>query len=198
MPHGPARHRSGSVARFRPMVPCVLSARAPRMGRWTTPRVPAAFLLAGVLIASVTMLGSRPARAQDAATDETRSTAETKRFTEFETAWQASNATALTACMDAKGKVRVLLLEKPFMGRSGGFDRDRAGKSLARYFQFIHTPKLKDVTPASTRKATPSVRIYDYTYRPKKGDQLTTRLEVRLRRVGKLWVLDALTERRKP
>ena len=124
-------------------------------------------------------------------------TTETKRFTAFETAWRGANPTALVGCMDAKGKISVLLLEKPFAGRAGGYDKDRAGKSLKRYFDGIIEPKLKDVTPDKQRKSNPSVRIYDYTYRPKKGNQLTTRLEVRLKQVGTHWVLNSLSERRK-
>lgn len=126
-------------------------------------------------------------------------TSEIKRFATFETAWQDSNATDLVTCMDAsaQGKLTVLLLGKPFDGRSGGYDKDRARKSLARYFDLVHKPTLKDVTPAKQRKKNASVRIYDYTYRPKKGNQLTTRLEVRLKRVGTHWVLNSLSERRK-
>lgn len=124
-------------------------------------------------------------------------TSETARFATFETAWQRANTPALVACMEAKGKITVLLLEKPFSGKADGYAKERASKSFVRYFSGLHEPRLKDVTPPKQRKSNASVRIYDYTYRPKKSNSVTTRLEVRLKRVANHWVLDSLSERRK-
>jgi hypothetical protein len=80
---------------------------------------------------------------------------------------------------------------------SGRFSRENAEKALQKYFEALDRARLEDKTPSTTPTA--PTRSYDYAYRPRGGQERTTRLALTLAADGEgRWWLVAATERQRP
>ncbi len=113
-------------------------------------------------------------------------------------AWEGRDAAGVAQCVREKdGRVDVSLLgarDKPVSGR---YTRESLERALSRYFDAIEKVRLEDKTPTSTPNA--STRTYDYSYRPKDGEERTTRLTITLAADGDgRFCLVALSERPRP
>lgn len=113
-------------------------------------------------------------------------------------AWEARDAAGVAQCVREKeGRVDLDLTgarDKPVKGR---YTRESAERALSRYFETIEKARLEDKTPASTPNAT--TRTYDYSYRPKDGEERTTRLSITLEAHSDgHFCLVAVSERPKP
>jgi hypothetical protein len=106
-------------------------------------------------------------------------------FARFVAAWCKGDAAAVVLCLAPEGSVRLKLLAPPAGSDKpidGTMKRENAKKVLKEYFANLVLPKqaLTDVTPKDKRDG--PVRNFDYTYRARGEDTVTTRLSVLLRK----------------
>lgn len=117
-------------------------------------------------------------------------------YRRFAVAWQARDAAGVVAGMEKRGALTLRLLSPDL---SGTYRQAQAQRTLQQYFGGISEVGLKDVTPKRyPTKRGWAVRFYDYTYRARGRDPVTTRLKVTMKGDGRgHWHLNDIEESRK-
>lgn len=176
VPHCPLYCRAGPFAVLRP-----LGALFPRL-----------FLSLFLFVSLSSLLATAAMAEAEQKRPDTRSC-----FHKFESAWARGDASGVAACMAGQGKLKVFLRVPDASSGLTGWDASQARRGLGRYFsKKVTSMRLVDVT--KKEKHGTSVRLYDYHYRIRGGEQQVTRLTVTLTKQKSGWVLDRIQESFRP
>jgi hypothetical protein len=153
-------------------------------------------LLLLVLVGAFSAAVVAPARADPPGKKKEEGPSEST-FQSVKDAWTREDAGAVVGAMDPSedGRLSLRLLSPKVEAR---MSRAQAKKALAKYFEDVERPQLKIVTPDAPRAAS-TARLYDYTYRPKGRDEVTTRLSITMKAGSEgRWLLDSVSESPRP